>query len=741
MKKRNYLALLMLVLAVAFSMTGCHKGGDDGGGDDGGDGDKSSFLDLNIDPGFKFEMTKDIPVVLSINSDNPKEPQQKFYIYNGDPEQGGKLLSSGMTTPYLVFQETIKVPSYLDELWVVRKDVYGGVDTRSFDITSGTLHYSYQLNSKSVKFTKTLDLHPDPGCGNECTPISGVYNNLVIEDDYCVPAGQALTVINLKFEGGTLVVCGMANLTTVSVQGAKGGKLIISSSGNANITNLQTSHLDYFVNYGVTNLMSNVVIAPGCKFENENVLRLGTGGFTNKSDHFYNVGVIQGSGGGPSVNEGKIFNDHIMMIAGNFVNNSGAEIINNCHISISSLFTQDGYLENNAYVAIGVDAHLNGGSTNVFGPQALMKVGVALFIDGPVQGPSVSSAKIDILGVCTVNGSGSVTANMDLCAVGGIVNNGQIDNSVTFCDCYIPTNECNPGSGDPGDGGGDDSDKDGCPDNVDEYPNDPERCSNDYYPSEDEFATLAFEDLWNATGDYDFNDLVVEFNYKTVKNAQNKVVEIFAKFHVAALGADLNNGFGLEFSTPTNTIDTVTGNVILGNAVTIGPNGAEEGPLNKAVVIIYDALNDYAGTSMVNTVPGGNAKDFDTIDVYIKFNHSVADMDPAPFNPFMFIDQERGKETHLIDFPPTEMVNPIYFGENADDSDPATGRYYVTETNLPWVIEIPQIFDWPKEQADILTAYHKFQEWAESSGQLYPDWYKDLPGYREPANIYKTAQP
>jgi LruC domain-containing protein len=736
MKKGNFLLTLLVAFLVSFAMTSCNKDDTDNGNGD----DETSFLDLKISEDFKFEMTKDIDVILTLNSSNSKEPQEKFYIYNNDPEAGGELITSGLTDPYLVYKTKIKIPTYLNELWVVRKDVFGGVDTRTFDVSSGTLHYSYELNTKSTKATRDLDLLPDPGCNGNCTSISGNYTNYTIDGDYCVPAGQVLNVTNLKIRGGTLVVCGTANITNIIIQGNQGGRFIVSTGGNVNIGNLQTMHLEYFVNYGVTTITSHTVISSDCKFENQNVLRLSTGGFDNRSDHFYNVGTVQASGGNFN-NFGKIVNTRFMQFSGNFNNNHNGKIINDCHIAFSSILNQNGYIENNSYIAVGVTAHLFHNSTTVFGPQALMSVNNGdLSVNGDVQGPTVNCAKIDISGSCHVNFTGSVTNNMDLCATGGVTNHGHVDNSVTYCECYIPTNECNPGSGDPP-SGGDDSDNDGCPDDVDEYPNDPERCSNDYYPSENEFATLAFEDLWNSTGDYDFNDLVVDFNYKTVKNAQNKVVEIFAKFHVAALGADLNNGFGIEFNTPTNTIESVSGNVILGNAVTIGPNGAEQGPLNRAVVVVYDALNDYAGTSMVNTVPGGNSKEFDTIDVYIKFNHSVADMDPAPFNPFMFIDQERGKETHLIDNAPTEMVNPVYFGQNSDDSDPATGRYYVTETNLPWVIEIPQSFDWPKEKADILTAYLKFREWAESSGQQYADWYKDLPGYREPSNIYKTATP
>ena len=73
-----------------------------------------------------------------------------------------------------------------------------------------------------------------------------------------------------------------------------------------------------------------------------------------------------------------------------------------------------------------------------------------------------------------------------------------------------------------------------------------------------------------------------------------------------------------------------------------------------------------------------------------------------------------------------------------DNSDANTGRYYVTENNLPWGIETPESFEYPIEKVDVLVAYLKFSEWATSGGDLYTDWYLDEPGYREDDNIFQA---
>ncbi|MFK5856500.1 MAG: DUF4842 domain-containing protein, partial [Bacteroidota bacterium] len=71
-----------------------------------------------------------------------------------------------------------------------------------------------------------------------------------------------------------------------------------------------------------------------------------------------------------------------------------------------------------------------------------------------------------------------------------------------------------------------------------------------------------------------------------------------------------------------------------------------------------------------------------------------------------------------------------------DDSNPATGKYYKTENNLPWAINITEPFNYPIEKADITSVFLKFAEWAESSGTLMQFWYRDIDGYRNSELIY-----
>jgi LruC domain-containing protein len=700
-------------------------------------GPKSDFINLQIAPDFKFETTKEISIHIEVITSNNNEPTHKFMIYNADPDAGGQLITSGITNPYNSFSTDIKIPTYIEKLYIVKLDVNGDTEKVAVEATGNSIYYSFNENVVMMSnFKSTSSLYTDPGCGT-CDEIisSGTYNKLTIDNNkvYCIETGSNVTVTNkIDFKGGHLYVCG--NLTVSKIQANNnGGDFVLSSGGTMNLSNGNIDKdLDNFISFGTASITGQTTIKD-MNFENQSVMNI-SGGVNIQTEDFHNSGTMNVAGHFNNNEEG--VNSGTLTVAGHFNNNGNSEFTNECKLIINGNFNQNDLFTNadNAYVQVSQNTNLNGNSETNMGVQSLIST-TDIHINNDLNGPNTSCARIDVSGTTNINGSGNVTGYMDICDADGIENNnGTVGSNVTFdCSCFVPTNGCNPGSGTPSNP---DTDGDGCPDDQDDYPNDPDRCSNDYYPNQTDFTSLAFEDLWTNYGDYDFNDLVVKTNYKIVKNAQNEIVELVGKFHIAAVGASMNNGFGIEFDVPTTAVDEVTGTQILGSAVTVKSNGIEDGPVNKAVVIVYDAINDYTGSAMLNTIPGGNSMEIDTIEVTLKFASPQTSIGTPPYNPFMFISQTRGKEIHLIDNAPTELVSLSYFGEGVDNSDPALGRYYVSATNLPWVIEIPVSFEWPKENVDILSAYLKFQQWAESSGNQFPDWYQDLPGYRDADNIY-----
>jgi len=261
-----------------------------------------------------------------------------------------------------------------------------------------------------------------------------------------------------------------------------------------------------------------------------------------------------------------------------------------------------------------------------------------------------------------------------------------------------------------------DTDSDGVIDYYDDYPDDGELAFDVYTPSEFGWGSLAFEDLWPSKGDYDFNDLVVYYRIIKLCNADNDIAKLECTFKVKNIGGDRQNGLGFQLPLLPAQVSEVTGYELSNHIVTLDAKGLEAGQ-SKATVIVFE-----------------NAwyHEEDDITVLVTFTDPI---DPdllgtPPFNPFMFIDLERGKELHLVDHEPTDLANLEYLGTEDDSSNPGAGRYYKTAKNLPWAINIVHQFRWPVERKEITRGYNHFGTWAETGGVRYLDWYKDTPGYR-----------
>ena len=284
-----------------------------------------------------------------------------------------------------------------------------------------------------------------------------------------------------------------------------------------------------------------------------------------------------------------------------------------------------------------------------------------------------------------------------------------------------------------------DTDGDGVGDSLDEYPNDKDKAFNNYYPSKNNVGTIAFEDLWPNKGDYDFNDLVIDYNFNQVSNADNKVVEVNAALTVRAIGASFRNAFLLQFNTSPDNVKSVIGQNLTKNIFTTNANGTEKAQ-SKAVVPVFDdsfKVLQYTG-SIVNTIVGGSYSAPKTINIKVEFNTPIAlsDFGTPPYNPFMVIGGERGKEVHLPASAPTDLVDKSLFGTGDDNTDLVAKKYYMSDKYLPWAINLPVQFAYPAEKQDITKSFIMFNNWANSRGYSYMDWYMDKNGYRDATKLY-----
>jgi len=288
-----------------------------------------------------------------------------------------------------------------------------------------------------------------------------------------------------------------------------------------------------------------------------------------------------------------------------------------------------------------------------------------------------------------------------------------------------------------------DTDGDGITDAFDLYPTDPDIAFDNFYPGENIYGTLAYEDLWPHRGDYDFNDLVLDYNFSQITNSNSEITGVRAKIVVKAIGASYHNAFGIEINTPRSNILSVTGQRNTKGYLNIGSNGAENNQ-DKAVIMIFDdAFNalPYPGSGIgVNVNPQTPYVTPDTLDVLIRFVNPVSffQIGTPPYNPFIVVNRNRGVEVHLPNLTPTMLADLSLLGTGDDNSNAVAATYYVSDKYLPWAMNIPVTFDYPTEKTDIRYAHLVFNQWALSRGYNYMDWYTNRFGYRDASKIYPS---
>ena len=264
-----------------------------------------------------------------------------------------------------------------------------------------------------------------------------------------------------------------------------------------------------------------------------------------------------------------------------------------------------------------------------------------------------------------------------------------------------------------------DSDGDGVIDIEDAFPDDPR-----YATFEQHRGTLAYEDMWPKLGDYDFNDVVVRYEYGLYGNAQGKIVRIDATFTVVASGAGYQNGLAMFLPVAEADLELEFDTEPLGGGLELF--GHEKG---TNIIIFNNIRRAIGATTLFNTdLENPHIQPVD-LTFSLHFDEaplSRTELGPLPFDVFVLADNtsRENHEIHLPDVPPTPLLTQGLLGTADDGSDVAAKRYYKTKrNNLPWALHIPGDWKYPLERVSIVDAYSRFGAWAESGGREYRDWY------------------
>lgn len=724
--------------------------------------------DLKVPAGFRWETTHEVNLSVSVDLPDQIGSLARIKIYDGNPLEKGNLLISGSAGYHFPMTTALRIPTALKQLYL-ELTTGGGMSQIVAVNVETNIQYTFQPSKSPYKNYNNM---AEPDCNSGCTvTLSGSGSTTISGGKiYCVTGTYSGTVTS-GASAATLRVCGTATLSLLKVNTAgcniivtSGGTLTIDSlymSSTSTLTVYQTGHASIrgvymAINSKIINYSNDFTFQAPFSFNGEvqnygnmilkgNATLGGTGGKLANSGYFNAQGWFKVNAA--LTNDGIIEVNKYLHL--NKADGPNGTIVNNCqmighdniHIFGATFLMNNGYLRSDLelhlfqYTSLVTLQNQSMMSANTFvmernilgqgGTSSVKVTGLASLLD--------ASKKFDgPIELATTNGllSGSTSANFI---------NGATLKTIAGAKNYIPVSSCNPeGIGQPVPP---DNDGDGVPDNLDEFPSDPMRAYTNYYPSKDHFGSLGFEDLWPGRGDYDMNDLVIDYSFKVISNGQNKIVEIFPTFYVRAVGATLQNGFGFQFDgVDPATVESVTGYSLKETYINLAASGIENNQ-EKAVVIAFDnaenVIHRISGSyfNTMKDVPYGVS---DTLKMHIRFTNAMdpADVGTAPYNPFLIKDKNRGMEVHMPDRLPTSLANPEYFGTGDDDSQPAIGRYYKTKSNLPWAVNLPERFDYTWELVPVINGYLNFGSWAESGGSSFPDWYKNIAGYRNATQIY-----
>lgn len=705
----------------------------------GNDTDKGSVnitdpKDLIVPASFDFSTSRDLWVRVKVVNQAYKNERVRINIYIDEPSTG-KVTVSGMTNEQGEFSSPVRLATYIEYIYIEKMDVFGNkvhekvkadrFVTTLFDEGSKPDEYQFRKSSSGID------------CNTGCTH---TFHNHT--GNITVSSGQVVCVTG-TFSGkiyvngtGVLKFCGNGTIDSLILNNT--GRAFILDDAIVSIGAIKSNNSGTeFTNWS-DSLISNHCVTANSISENHGKFYVQCSFDVGETGTFNNFGELYVTG--HITNSGDLTNYDYIVVNEYITINSTGTIFNYCNLTAKSNLTINGKLVTNTYVkgqnsiTIGSGGELtmqNGAyaSTNTFTN------------NGTIIGTGSASSIVKSAGLTILNSGSEIKGNINYCDGNGIeVNNGTFTSpAIQSCSGYVPTGNCNP------EGFGTfivpDADSDGIPDALDEYPNDPNRAFNQFYPCATTCSNFAFEDLWPTQGDFDFNDHVVAYNLQKVFSPNYDIVDFKVKVKPRAIGAGFDNGFAftLDYVDPDD-VGFVAGSILTRGIINTNANGTEAGQTH-AVIVVYDSpepLLHRGGGSMFNTIQGNPRGNSDTAYISLTFFSHVSDsiIPFKEFNPFIFTNRRREYEIHLPNRKPTDLANTSLFGTSADASEPSSGVYYKNAQGLPWAIEIPENFRYPKEKISVLNTYNFFDDWALSGGVQYPNWFRNFGSYTNPDNLF-----
>ncbi|MFO1054868.1 MAG: LruC domain-containing protein [Planctomycetota bacterium] len=277
-----------------------------------------------------------------------------------------------------------------------------------------------------------------------------------------------------------------------------------------------------------------------------------------------------------------------------------------------------------------------------------------------------------------------------------------------------------------------DHDGDGVSGFDDAFPNDATRAYVQRIPANG-WSVVAFEDLYPAIGDADYNDAVVAVAYTLVTDRRNKVKDLIGDFHLLARGASYDGAFGLHLDRLTSRSSTGTLRVerFVSSATTPTDDPATALVIDTRTGVRIDGI--FASTQQVmpravpdkpfaNTWPGHPMVPAASTRVWITFDNAIntSQLGAAPYDPFLFVTSDTGvrADVHLSGF--------YSFADRSAGLPTESGSSsFIDGQGNPFALQVPANWRFPMEGVPITVAYPDFGTWRDSRGSQKKTWYSN----------------
>lgn len=737
--------------------------------------------DIQVPDGFDFSMKQQLTLDAVVLA-SPFKGKVVVDIYRLDGANGKSILHTFIAQPLDTSRVTIVAPKALTGLFLDATLSTGKVLKSQIPIVEGAIPLAIMVDhvddwmpshaSGSVAKMTTSGPGCTTGCNTTITSVSGNVLQIPSGDTYCITGGLTNKKVVVG-QNATARFCGtFSNVQKITL--SSGAKLVLNDNASLTMNNghviefgpnataeiyagatlttrktLIANQTNTITNHGTLNVTGedfevgsgSSVVNNGTVFVGKRSLIIsGTGSFSNTGTleldeedlkleddaALTNDGDIDLTEGQLDINDDAVLTNNNSVVIADFSNgdlilsNQGS-LVNNCYVSVSTNveINGSGEAENNAAIYVAGDLSVQSSASLTMDQQSLILVGGDFDALGTITGLGTATSLIKVSGTVSSGSSAAVTGDLSVSQAGTINWNGATLGAsvVNDANTYIPTSSCvTQGNGTPTVA---DCDNDGIPDATDDFPCDAERVAT----MVGGINTIIAEDKWPFVGDYDFNDMVMLYQFNPTIDAQSKIKDLVFRYKIQARGAGFDNGFGFTMTVNESNVVSTTGGITTNNLASYNANGTETGAFsNGAGFIVTDRLED--NLQNWNTVPGAVQSSVPVwTEFKIVFDTAIDASLLQTFNPFLIKDQIRGHEIHMVNYDPTDLADVQVFGTWDDNTDVSVGRTYVNTTGLPWMMDVPTGFNYVIEQEDLTQAYLKFATWVSSGGTLNQDWY------------------